>query len=149
MTEEGKEIAGGNTVSKPKSPQRTFVDVVRKGGKRRGYITVRKHDNGCLEVGYSLCELRDRFSGALGLGIALKRGARLKDRRAYVRNGGHLPIIFIGNGDNVMVALPPTILPRLLSDVERATAIFGEVRVPRWVMELRDSSILGLIHTKH
>jgi hypothetical protein len=120
-----------------KSPRRTFVDVVRKGGKRRGYITVRRRDDGQLEVGFSLCELKDRFSGTTGLNIAFKRGERMVSRHAYV-----IPpdTVVIGSGGDSATAVPRTMLSRILKDAEKSEEIFGEygdVVLPEWVNDLR------------
>lgn len=138
MHKEGEPVRNDNS-DMGKSPQRTFVDVIRKGGKRRGYITVRKHDDGRLEVGYSLCELRDRFSGVLGLDIALKRGARWIDK-SYVRVHGNGTDMIINFPLEQTVVVPHTIAGRIVADVAQASGIFGEVNVPEWVRELANNN---------
>ncbi len=124
----------GNEVQIPK---RTYVDVIRKGGKRKGYITLVCGAEGKLEVGYSLCEQKDRFKGDLGLGIALKRGRRWVDRdRVLIR----IPqtktyLASLGCSGNVLV--PHTLAGRILKDVDRVTRKHSDATIPMWVSSLQ------------
>ncbi len=117
-----------------RNPQRTFIDVIRKGGKRRGYITVRRRDDCRMEVGYSLCELKDRFNGTLGLEIAFKRGERWLSREHVL-----ISTLAYGMDDARFVNIPHTFVSRLLGDVKRAVERLNgtDAVLPGWIIELQ------------
>lgn len=113
---------------------RTFIDVVRKGGKRRGYVTTRRTEDNKLEIGFSLCGLKDRFNGKLGLDIAFKRGVRLWSRDSYFSTPQGDFVLM--NGDmGSSVTVPRTLIPRILNAVERVKE--GRDTEPAWVKCLR------------
>ncbi len=120
---------------------RTYIDVVRKGGKRRGYLTVRVDEDGCAEVGWSLCELKDRFKGNLGVEIALKRGVRTKNKLRVCDYGRDLFILSDDEGEpsSSIFKLPVSFVGRLLHDVERVVERSGNdgIELPEWVKELQ------------
>ncbi len=116
-------------------PKRTYVEVIRKGGRRRGYITTHVNDDGKLEVGYSLCELRDRFDGNTGLNIALKRGVRWLEKEGVVVLRQHKEWKRYGEGE--LVCIPHTIVNRMLDAVEHTTSKFDHAAMPIWVSKLQ------------
>ena len=132
-----RKVDENNLEHRNKNPQRTYVDVVRKGGKRRGYITVRKQDDGRVEVGWSLCELKDRFRGDIGLEIAFKRGKRVWGKSyTYTRHGGD---VLVGEGSSSIFVIPRSFVGRLLGDVEHMVekSTGSEVVLPQWVIKLQ------------
>lgn len=128
---------------------RTYIDVVRKGGKRRGYVTVRVGEDGCAEVGWSLCELRDRFNGALGVEIAFKRGIRTKDKLRACDYGRDIFVLNDeGETPSSVFKLPTSFVSRILRDVERMVekSNGAGVVLPKWVVELQSQFAVEVEH---
>lgn len=114
-------------------PHRAWIDIVRKGGRRRGYITAVKHDDDRLAVGWSLCEGKDRFNAGVGLDIAFKRGERWMDRREVaILNSGQCR-----NGSDA-VPIPHTLAAAIAASVESCCLKRGwNARLPLWFDQLQ------------
>ena len=135
-----------------------WVDVIRRGGRRRGYILIEPVSETELGIGCALCNTGEKFSGERGLGIAHKRAVRWSGKSDVVvmRQGDreHAGSPDRGNGGGKssstpgrapdLVRIPHTIAKRLLDDVRRVVEKFkpdGEAhyRVPAWADSLSRS----------
>ena len=134
---DGKQAAGETTVCESEhvgSSRRVFIDVIRKGDRRRGYITVRNNRDHRLEVGFSLCELKDHFNGELGLDIAFKRGERLRDKQNFVR-ASQGEFLVMNEDAGIVTVVPRTLVPRILKVVNKLRN--AEDVVPAWVLNMQ------------